>query len=115
MRTRAKTRRAPALLSKHEGPSAGELNDAAPAPLVAEKATTYAEEKGFEEREREILWAWEDELCRRVRAGEISIEAAVRAAGLHASIVQINQSTRTDIRQIEAKYAKEAEQHPVPF
>lgn len=86
------------MLGKHEGLTSCQVYEMSPCGLLLEECETFTQERQIEEDERQLQWKWEDDLCRQVRAGEISIETAVRAAAMYAGNKSTRQFARTDRR-----------------
>ncbi len=93
-----KRKRAALLLGAFEGPSTMELVDVSPCGLLLVDVQTREQEAAIEAEERRVQWSWQDELARRVREGEVSIESAIRAAGEYAGKLQRSSCARADRR-----------------
>lgn len=99
-----KRKRAALLLGAFEGPSTMELVDVSPCGLLLVDVETREQEAAIEAEERRVQWAWQDELARRVREGEVSIESAIRAAAEYARKLQRSGAARS-----ERRWRREAE------
>jgi hypothetical protein len=95
MSTRKRKPKAPPLVERFQGPKMGEVLDTAPALIEFETpcrdtSTQYA----MDDQESQAGHAWRVSVADRVRAGEVSIEAALDAVHCYSSKVALHQWIR---------------------